>query len=217
MEHEIYVSRDVKNLGHNNAARLIKQAAKRALDAEGADPQPPHRDLLRRRVGVRVQLLLRAGGLHPDVLRDHRRALDGVRPDHHARPLLAARDDRRRVHGPDPRRRRGRVRHLRAEALGAAALPVDRGARLGPRPRPPPARALRALRAVGALGAHGQLGGGRRDHAALHAAALRRRLARDLPHALQHGPAPAPRPLRGAAVQRRAGCAGNDERGRAAQ
>ncbi len=37
MEHEIYVSRDVKNLGHNNAARLIKQAAKRALDAEGVD------------------------------------------------------------------------------------------------------------------------------------------------------------------------------------
>ena len=35
MEHEIYVSRDVKNLGHNNAARLIKLAAKRALDAEG--------------------------------------------------------------------------------------------------------------------------------------------------------------------------------------
>ena len=37
MEHEIYVSRDVKNLGHNNASRLIKQAAKRALDAEGVD------------------------------------------------------------------------------------------------------------------------------------------------------------------------------------
>ena len=37
MEHEIYVSRDVKNLGHNNAARLIKQAAKRALDAEAVD------------------------------------------------------------------------------------------------------------------------------------------------------------------------------------
>ena len=37
MEHEIYVSRDVKNLGHNNATRLIKQAAKRALDAEGVD------------------------------------------------------------------------------------------------------------------------------------------------------------------------------------
>ena len=37
MEHEIYVSRDVNNLGHNNAARLIKQAARRALDAEGVD------------------------------------------------------------------------------------------------------------------------------------------------------------------------------------
>ena len=37
MEHEIYVSREVKNLGHNNAARLIKQAAVRALDAEKVD------------------------------------------------------------------------------------------------------------------------------------------------------------------------------------
>ena len=37
MEHEIYVSREVKNLGHNNAACLIKQAAKRALDAEAVD------------------------------------------------------------------------------------------------------------------------------------------------------------------------------------
>ena len=37
MEHEIYVSREVKNLGHNNAARLIKQAAKRALDAEAVN------------------------------------------------------------------------------------------------------------------------------------------------------------------------------------
>ena len=27
MEHEIYVSREVKNLGHNNAAALIKKAA----------------------------------------------------------------------------------------------------------------------------------------------------------------------------------------------
>ena len=34
MEHEIYVSREVKNLGHNNAARLIKAAAIRALDTE---------------------------------------------------------------------------------------------------------------------------------------------------------------------------------------
>ncbi|MBQ9249703.1 MAG: rRNA maturation RNase YbeY [Oscillospiraceae bacterium] len=35
MEHEIYVSREVKNLGHRNAAALIKKAAKMALDAEG--------------------------------------------------------------------------------------------------------------------------------------------------------------------------------------
>ena len=35
MEHEIYVSREVRNLGHNNAAALIKRAAKTALDAEG--------------------------------------------------------------------------------------------------------------------------------------------------------------------------------------
>lgn len=34
MNHEIYVSREVTHLGHNNAAWLIKQAAKRALDAE---------------------------------------------------------------------------------------------------------------------------------------------------------------------------------------
>ena len=34
MEHEIYVSRDVKNLGHRNAARLIREAASLALEAE---------------------------------------------------------------------------------------------------------------------------------------------------------------------------------------
>ena len=34
MKHEIYVSREVKNLGHNNAARLIREAACRALEAE---------------------------------------------------------------------------------------------------------------------------------------------------------------------------------------
>lgn len=34
MEHEIYVSREVKNLGHNNSAALIKKAAKMALEAE---------------------------------------------------------------------------------------------------------------------------------------------------------------------------------------
>ena len=37
MEHEVYVSREVKNLGHNNAAALIKKAVKMALDAEGVD------------------------------------------------------------------------------------------------------------------------------------------------------------------------------------
>ena len=35
MEHEIYVSREVKNLGHNNSASLIKKAVNMALDAEG--------------------------------------------------------------------------------------------------------------------------------------------------------------------------------------
>ena len=34
MNHEIYVSRDVKNLGHRNAVSLIRQAANRALEAE---------------------------------------------------------------------------------------------------------------------------------------------------------------------------------------
>ena len=37
MEHEVYVSREVKNLGHNNAAALIKKAVRMALDAEGVD------------------------------------------------------------------------------------------------------------------------------------------------------------------------------------
>ena len=37
MEHEIYVSREVKNLGHNQAAALIKKAACMALAAEGVD------------------------------------------------------------------------------------------------------------------------------------------------------------------------------------
>ncbi len=37
MEHEIYVSRDVKNLGHNRAARLIQQAAICALEEEKVD------------------------------------------------------------------------------------------------------------------------------------------------------------------------------------
>ena len=37
MEHEIYVSREVKNMGHNEAAALIKKAASLALAAEGVD------------------------------------------------------------------------------------------------------------------------------------------------------------------------------------
>ena len=37
MVHEIYVSREVKNLGHNNSAALIKKAANMALKAEGVD------------------------------------------------------------------------------------------------------------------------------------------------------------------------------------
>ena len=37
MEHEVYVSREVKNLGHRNAAALIKKAVKMALDAERVD------------------------------------------------------------------------------------------------------------------------------------------------------------------------------------
>ena len=37
MQHEIYVSREVKNLGHRNSAALIKKAANMALDAEGVD------------------------------------------------------------------------------------------------------------------------------------------------------------------------------------
>ena len=37
MQHEIYVSREVRNLGHRNSAALIKKAAQMALDAEGVD------------------------------------------------------------------------------------------------------------------------------------------------------------------------------------
>ena len=37
MKHEVYVSREVRNLGHNNAAALIRQAVQAALDAEGVD------------------------------------------------------------------------------------------------------------------------------------------------------------------------------------
>jgi len=35
--HEIYVSREVKNLGHNNSAALIKRAVNMALKAEGIE------------------------------------------------------------------------------------------------------------------------------------------------------------------------------------
>ncbi len=35
MKHEIYVSREKRNLGHNNAAALIKKAIAMALEAEG--------------------------------------------------------------------------------------------------------------------------------------------------------------------------------------
>lgn len=37
MKHEIYISREVKNLGHNNAAPFIKKAINMALDAEGIE------------------------------------------------------------------------------------------------------------------------------------------------------------------------------------
>ncbi len=37
MKHEIYVSREVKGLGHNNSAACIKRAVNMALDAEGVD------------------------------------------------------------------------------------------------------------------------------------------------------------------------------------
>ena len=37
MEHEVYISREVTGLGHNEAARLIKKAVNMALDAEGID------------------------------------------------------------------------------------------------------------------------------------------------------------------------------------
>lgn len=35
--HEIYISREKKGLGHNNAAKLIKKSVQKALDAEGID------------------------------------------------------------------------------------------------------------------------------------------------------------------------------------
>lgn len=37
MDYEIYVSREYKNLGHNNSAALIKKAAATALRAEGVE------------------------------------------------------------------------------------------------------------------------------------------------------------------------------------
>ena len=37
MEHEVYISREVVGLGHNESAGLIKKAINMALDAEGID------------------------------------------------------------------------------------------------------------------------------------------------------------------------------------
>ena len=37
MQHEIYISRAVKGLGHSNSAACIKKAVNMALDAEGVD------------------------------------------------------------------------------------------------------------------------------------------------------------------------------------
>lgn len=37
MQHEIYISREVKGLGHNNSAACIKKAVNMALDAESVD------------------------------------------------------------------------------------------------------------------------------------------------------------------------------------
>lgn len=37
MQHEIYISREVKGLGHNNSAACIKKAVNMALDAENVD------------------------------------------------------------------------------------------------------------------------------------------------------------------------------------
>lgn len=37
MKHEIYISREVTGLGHNNSAACIKKAVNMALDAEGVD------------------------------------------------------------------------------------------------------------------------------------------------------------------------------------
>ncbi len=37
MQHEVYISRDVTGLGHNNSAALIKKAIGMALDAEGVN------------------------------------------------------------------------------------------------------------------------------------------------------------------------------------
>lgn len=37
MQHEIYISREITGLGHNNSAALIKRAAAMALDAEEVD------------------------------------------------------------------------------------------------------------------------------------------------------------------------------------
>ena len=37
MDYEIYVSREVRNLGHNDSAALVKRAAAKALKAEGVE------------------------------------------------------------------------------------------------------------------------------------------------------------------------------------
>ena len=37
MDHQVYISREVKNLGHNNSAALIKKAVNVALAAEGIE------------------------------------------------------------------------------------------------------------------------------------------------------------------------------------
>ncbi len=37
MKHEIYLSRELRGLGHNNSAALIKKAVNMALDAEGVN------------------------------------------------------------------------------------------------------------------------------------------------------------------------------------
>lgn len=54
MKHEVYVSRERRNLGHNNAASLIKKAAERALDAEGIETPCLVSVMLTDEEGIRV-------------------------------------------------------------------------------------------------------------------------------------------------------------------